>query len=97
MNKVLAVSGLVAGLALAACASPLTERPEYNTAIACNAVAPLHQRLEVEVRRGKLDDQLALIQALNNRYRAICVDGEPLPGQAAALLDEIALVLSQVE
>lgn len=95
MKKLLASFGVVLGLS--ACAALPTDDPEYTQAISCNAVAPLHQRLEVEVRRGKLDDQLQLIQALNNRYRAICADGEPLPGQAAALLDEIALVLSQVE
>lgn len=87
----------VLALGLVACESLPSDEPEYTQAISCNAVAPLHQRLEAEVRAGKLDDQLTLIQALNNRYRAICVDGEPLPGQAAALLDEIALVLSQVD
>ena len=82
---------------LAACTPQLAERPGYSQAVTCDAVAPLHQRLEVAVRQGSLDDRLDEVQALNNRYRAVCAHGEALPGQAAALLDDIALILQGVE
>ena len=94
-RSILAVA-FVALLATA-CAPQLAERPGYSQAVTCDAVAPLHQRLEVAVRQGGLDDRLGEVQALNDRYRAVCAHGEPLPGQAAALLDDIALILQGVE
>ena len=82
---------------LAACSPQLAERPGYSQAVTCDGVAPLHQRLEVAVRAGGLDDRLDEAQALNNRYRSVCVDGAALPGQAAALLDDIAIILQGIE
>ena len=95
MRKIILVIPVL--LAMAACGSTLQEQPGYSQAITCNAVAPLHQRLEVEVRAGKLDDHLVEVQVLNNRYRAVCAEGQPLPGQAAALLDDLAVILSGVK
>ena len=94
-RSILAVA-FVALLATA-CTPQLAERPGYSQAVTCDAVAPLHQRLEVAVRQGSLDSRLDEVQALNNRYRAVCAEGQPLPGQAAALLDDIALILQGVE
>jgi hypothetical protein len=82
---------------LAACSPQLAERPGYQQAVTCDAVAPLHQRLTAEVTAGKLDDRLAEVQALNNRYRAVCAEGLPAVGQASALLDDIAAILAGVE